>query len=134
MSAPGNILLESIWHLGGVIHDTVWYRVTTLRSGGLGWTIFVCMATDAFHLAQLPAGTRAHSLLEYCINNGIPCSTHMSLPQQTFPIAPPHLISPDYTQHIPYRSNDYVFTVADFLMYENHCYILLSNLRAEPHY
>lgn len=79
------------------------------------------LALASNFLAQLPAGTRAHSLLEYCINNGIPCSTHMSLPQQIFPIAPPHLRSPDYTQHIPYRSNDYVFTVADFLMYENHC-------------
>ena len=105
----------------GVIHDTVWYRVTALGSGGLEWTIFVCMATDAFHLAQLPASTRAPNLLEYCINNGISCSTHMPPPQQIFPIAPPHLRSPDYTQYIPYRLSNYVFTVADFLVYENYC-------------
>ena len=105
----------------GVVRDTVWYRVTALGSGGLEWTIFVCTATDAFHLTRLPASTRARNLLEYCIDNGISCSTRMPLPQQIFPIAPPHLRSPDYTQYIPYRLSDYVFTVADFLAYENYC-------------
>ena len=99
----------------------MWYRVTTLGSGGLGWTIFVCTATDALHLAQLPASPGVLNLLEYCIDNGIPCSTHMPLPQQIFPVAPPHLRSPDYTQHVPYCSSDYVFTIANFLVYKNHC-------------
>ena len=105
----------------GVISNTMWYRVTALGSGGLGWTIFVRTATDALHLARLPASPGVLNLLEYCIDNGIPCSTRMPLPQQIFPVAPPHLRSPDYTQHVPYRSSDYVFTVADFLAYENHC-------------
>ena len=39
------------WVESGVVCDTVWYRVTALGSGGLEWTIFVCMATDACHLA-----------------------------------------------------------------------------------
>ena len=105
----------------GVVHETVWYRVTALGSGGLEWTIFVCMATDAFHLTRLPASTRARNLLEYCIDNRISCSTHMPLSQQIFPIALPHLRSPDYTQYIPYHLSNYVFTVADFLAYENYC-------------
>ena len=104
----------------GVMPNTMWYRVTALGSNGL-WTIFVCTATDAFHLVQLPAGPSVHNLLECCIDNGIPCSTCIPLPQQIFPIAPPHLRSPNYTQHIPYCSSNYVFTVANFLTYENHC-------------
>ena len=81
----------------GVISNTVWYRVTALGSGGLGWTIFICTATDALHLAQLPASPGVLNLLEYYINNGIPCSTCLPLPQQYFPVTPPHLRSPDYT-------------------------------------